>query len=116
MLHHAVGHREVGGRVVELDVAREGRPAGEDDRCREDGEDTSGGAERPRLGPVAPGRPEQQPCDSERDHERPGELGGRVGKGRELRREDEDGQPDGQHERVREPLTARCLEQSAAAE
>jgi hypothetical protein len=39
VLHHPVGHREVGRGVVELHVAHEGRPPGEHHRGREDRED-----------------------------------------------------------------------------
>ena len=60
VFHHAVGHREVRRGVVELDVAGEGRLARQDDRCREDCEDSDCGAERPQVGTAAPDRPEQQ--------------------------------------------------------
>ena len=61
VLHDAVGHREVRCRVVELDVAVEGRPAGEDGRCREGGEGRDRRSDRPRAMAAAPGRHEQEP-------------------------------------------------------
>ncbi len=57
MLDHPVGDREPGGGVVELDVAGEGRLAGEHDRGRVDHEHAPRGRRHPRFDPPAlPGR------------------------------------------------------------
>ena len=116
MLHHAVGHREVGRGVVELDVTGERGVPGEHDRRGEDREDSDPDARRPTPGPGPPGPCEQEPDDRERDDQRAGELGGRVSQRRKLAREDDDGQPDGQHERPGQPLAGGDLSEPSAAE
>ena len=54
VLHHAIGHREVRGGVVELDVAGEGRLPGEDDRRGEHGERRHRGGNRREARPPSP--------------------------------------------------------------
>ena len=55
MLHHPVGQRHPGRRVVEPDVAGERRLAGEDDRRRVDGVGAGRGEQRPAARPAAAG-------------------------------------------------------------
>ena len=58
VLHQTIGDRKPGRGVVELDVAGEGRLAGEDDRRPEDEEDGQGKAQRPGIGTQAAPLPE----------------------------------------------------------
>ena len=116
VLHHAIGHREVGRGVVELDVAGEGRLPGEDDRRREDGERPGSGGQRGKARQPAPRQREQQPDHREDHHERPRQLRRRVVQRRELRREHDEREARREHERPREPFAGQELEQPPAAE
>ena len=115
MLHHTIGHRKVGGGVVELDVAREGRLAGEQHWRGEDEEDREPDADQPRVRAFPPPPGEHETGARQHADERASELGRRIRERCELRRHDHEGEAGGHDEPGRQPRAARSLEQAAAA-
>ena len=116
VLHHAVGHREVGRSVVELDVAVEGRPAREHGWGGEGCEGADRGRERRTPAADRPRRSHDQACSGERDRKRSGEHGRRAGQRGKLAGQDHDRQPGRQQERTRQPLARGDLDEAPAAE
>ncbi len=117
VLHHPVGHREPGGRVVELDEAGEGRMAGEQDRRSEEEEDGKGDGRRPERGTAeAPGQGEAGAEDREDDQDRHGQLGRRVAPGGELADEDHSRQAGRRHQCTGQAAAAEDVDQEAEAD
>jgi hypothetical protein len=104
VLHHAVCHREVRRRVVQLDVTGEGRLARDDYRRGEDREDGDRRPQRPEARPTPRDRSQQKAGDGEPGCERCGELGRPSRQRRELTGENDDDEPDREYKRPRKAL------------
>ena len=100
MLHDPIGHREVGRRVVQLDVAGEGCLSGEDDRCGEHSEDGHRRGERPEIKPMASERPQKQPGHGEPGREGRRQFRCRACQRREFTGQDDQRETEREHERT----------------
>ena len=117
MLERAVGERQEGGAVLELQVARDRGVAESDDRDGVDDEDRGRGDElgARRRGPWAASARHEDAGHREHGHQRSRELGGGLERRRELRRDDDRGEADRRQQRARKRRAGDALDEQPAA-
>ena len=112
-----VEHPEPRGGVVQLHVAGERRLARRDDRRGVRGVCRGPGACRPRLeSPAQACISDSESGDREGDHERHGELGRRIGHGREAHEDHRGREAGGRQQGQRKGTSRQCLECETASE